>query len=164
MQLIAIGYPDTVAGSLAMEELDRLGRDLVIRLDEVAVVERSEDGSFKTYTNAVITGDQPTWAMLWVQLFASLFYVPILGMTVGPALAPILDKVSHAGLDPLFEERVKGQLQPGTSALFVLVENVSPDVVVSSLDALGGTVLQSELSPDARDMLQETLHAGARVA
>jgi uncharacterized membrane protein len=163
MQLVAIGYPDTFTGPLAMDELERYGRDFLMRRDELAVVVRSESGTFTSYTNAVISTGQPTWAMYWGQLFAVLFFVPILGMGVGASLAPLIDTVRRSGLDPLFEERIRNQVVPGTSTLFALVEKVSPDVMVSALDALGGTVLQSELSPGAPEMLQEALHDGSRV-
>jgi uncharacterized membrane protein len=164
MQLVAIGYPDTFTGPLAMEELERFGRDFLIRRDELAVIVRSDAGTFTTYTNAVISSGHPTWAMYWGQLFAVLFYIPMLGMEVGPSLAPLIDTVRRSGLDPLFEERIRSQMLPGTSTLFALVEKVSPDIMVSALDALGGTVLQSELSPDAPEMLQEVLHDGSYVA
>jgi uncharacterized membrane protein len=164
MQLLAIVYPDTMTGPVAMEELDRFGRDFVIRLDEMAVIVRDEDGAFRTYTNAVITSGRPAWAMLWGQLFATLFFVPILGMGIGPQLAPLIEKIRGAGLDPLFVERIRQQAHPGTSVLFVLVDQVSPDAVVSALDALGGTVLQADFREEAPARLQEALHDGSFVA
>ena len=164
MQLLAIAYPDALTGPVAMEELERFGRDFVIRWDEMAVIVRDEDGTFRTYTNAVITSGRPAWAMLWGQLFATLFFVPLLGMGVGSQLAPLIERIRGAGLDPLFVERIRKQADPGTSALFVLVVEVSPDAVVSALDALGGTVLQSDLREDAETILQEALHDGSRVA
>lgn len=164
MQLLAIAYPDMLTGPVAMEELERFGPDLVIRWDEMAAIVRDEDGVFRTYTNAVITSGQPAWAMLWGQLFATLFFVPLLGMGIGSQLEPLIEKIRRAGLDPLFVERIRTQADPGTSVLFVLVDKVSSDAVVSTLDALGGTVLQSDFREDAETMLQEALHDGSRVA
>jgi uncharacterized membrane protein len=164
MQLLAIAYPDTLTGPVAMEELERFGRDFAIRWDQMAVIIREEDGAFKTYTHAVITSGQPAWAMLWGQLFATLFFIPILGMGIGSQLAPLIERIRTAGLDPLFVERIRRQVDPGTSVLFVLVDRVSSDVVVSALDSLGGTVLQSDFRENAGKMLQKALHDGSRVA
>jgi uncharacterized membrane protein len=164
MQLLAVAYPDTLTGPVAMEELERFGRDFAIRWDQMAVIVRDEDGAFKTYTHAVITSGQPAWAMLWGQLFATLFFIPILGMGIGSQLAPLIERIRTAGLDPLFVERIRKQVDPGTSVLFVLVDRVSSDVVVSALDALGGTVLQSDFRENAGAMLQKALHDGPRVA
>jgi uncharacterized membrane protein len=163
VELIAIGYPDPVTGPFAMDELKRSDRDLGIRWDEVAVAIRDEDGAFKIFTNAVITSGAPSWAMLWWYLFATIFFVPILEMPVGSDLGTILDEVRSSGLDPLFEERIKEELSPGTSALFVLVDRMDPDIVASALDAFGGTVIEHHISKEAEAALSEALNGRTRL-
>jgi uncharacterized membrane protein len=49
-------------------------------------------------------------------------------------------------------------LQPGTSALFLVVEQVTPDKAVEGLAHYGGTVLKSSLSKEAEAELQKALH------
>jgi hypothetical protein len=53
-------------------------------------------------------------------------------------------------------------LQPGTSALFMIVEKITTDNAVEALSKYGGTVLKSSLPHDAERQIQEALH-GARV-
>jgi uncharacterized membrane protein len=48
-------------------------------------------------------------------------------------------------------------LQPGTSALFMVVEKVTPDKAVEAMSKYGGTVLKSSLSNEAQQQLQEEL-------
>jgi uncharacterized membrane protein len=50
--LIAIGYDDTTTAVQAIEEVERLEADLVIQADAVAAIIRSEEGKFRTVTNA----------------------------------------------------------------------------------------------------------------
>jgi uncharacterized membrane protein len=164
MHLLAIGYPDPVTGLEAMELLKGSDRDLIIRWDEMAAVVRDEHGSFTTYTNAVITSGRPSWAMFWWHLFAALFYVPMLRMPVGPGLESSLADVTGSGLDPLFEEKIRKELTPDTSALFVLIERVTPDRVVSALDRFGGSVFGNRISPDLESHLEVTLNGPPRVA
>ena len=52
-------------------------------------------------------------------------------------------------------------LQPGTSALFVVVEKVTPDKAVEALSQYGGTVLKSSLSKQSEKELQDALHGEA---
>ena len=52
-------------------------------------------------------------------------------------------------------------LKPGTSALFMVVEKVTPDKAVAALSHYGGTVLKSSLSEDAQNKLQEALQGKA---
>jgi uncharacterized membrane protein len=49
-------------------------------------------------------------------------------------------------------------LQPGTSALFMVVEKVTPDKAVEAMSKFGGTVLKSSLSNEAQAELQDALH------
>ena len=49
-------------------------------------------------------------------------------------------------------------LKPGTSALFLIVEQMTTDKAVEGLSQYGGTVLKSSLSKEAEKDLQEALH------
>ena len=49
-------------------------------------------------------------------------------------------------------------VQPGTSALFLVIERATPDKAVEALRRFGGTVLKSSLSKEAEADLQAALH------
>jgi uncharacterized membrane protein len=49
-------------------------------------------------------------------------------------------------------------LKPGTSALFLMVEKVTPDKAVEAMSKYGGTVLKTSLSKEGEQQLQEALH------
>jgi uncharacterized membrane protein len=161
IQLVTIGYPETYLASVAMDQLESLRRDSVLRRDEIAAVVRDERGSFRIETNAEIAPDGPSWTMLWLFLFASFFFVPVLKMPVGEGVASLLRDVDRAGLDEEFVRRVRGMVVPGTSALFVLASKVSPDEIVASLEGYGGTVLQCEISAEAEHVLLDVLAGGS---
>jgi uncharacterized membrane protein len=48
-------------------------------------------------------------------------------------------------------------LKPGTSALFLVVEKVTPDKAIDALKQFGGTVLKTSLSEDTEKQLQAEL-------
>lgn len=50
-------------------------------------------------------------------------------------------------IDKHFQEEVRDQLKPGMSALFLVVENVTPDKALAALSKFGGTVMRI---PDRR--------------
>jgi uncharacterized membrane protein len=64
-------------------------------------------------------------------------------------------------VDKAFQDQVRGLLQPGTSALFLMVEKVTPDKAVEAMSKYGGTVLKTSLSKDGEADLQDALHGGA---
>jgi uncharacterized membrane protein len=162
-ELIAIGYPDTVTAHRAAEEAERLAKDLIIQPDAIAVIARNQDGKYKVTTNHHEVGVGTSWGMFWGFLFGLLFFVPVLGMAVGAGMGAIMGKITKSGIDREFESRVRDMLQPGTSALFLVVEKVTPDKAIEAMQQFGGTVLKSSLSKDAEEQLQEALH-GAPVA
>lgn len=156
--LIAIGYDDETTAALAEQEVQRLAADLIIQPDAVAVIVRTQDGKYKVSTNHHMVGAGATWGMFWGLLFGVLFFVPVFGMAVGAGLGALMGKVEKTGIDKEFQQQVRDMLKPGTSALFVVVEKVTPDKAVAALSRYGGTVLKSSLSQDAESELQQALH------
>ena len=156
--LIAIGYDDETTAARAEEEVQRLVSDLVIQPDAVATIVRTADGKYKVSTNHHAVGMGASWGMFWGLLFGMLFFIPVFGMAVGAGLGALMGKVEKSGINKEFVEQVRELLQPGTSALFMVVEKVTPDKAIEGLSQYGGTVLKSSLSKDAEHQLQEALH------
>jgi uncharacterized membrane protein len=154
--IIAIGYPSEATAALAGDEIRALAPDLQIELDAIAEVVRDKEGAFRVTTNhSTVVG--PTYGMFWNLLFGVLFFVPVLGMTVGTGLRALMDGIEKSDVDPGFQQKVRDMLQPGTSALFLVVESGSADNAVAALVKFRGTVLASPLSGRAHDELQVTL-------
>jgi uncharacterized membrane protein len=156
--LVAIGYPDETTAARAADAVYRMAEDLVIQPDAVAVIVRDAEGKYKVTTNHHAVGQGATWGMFWGMLFGLLFFIPVFGMAVGAGLGALFGKIEKSGIDKSFQQQVRDMLQPGTSALFVVVEKVTPDKAVDGLKEFGGTVLKSSLSNDAQEELQSALH------
>ncbi len=156
--LIAIGYPDEATATAAEAQARSLARDLVIQPDAIAVVSRDADGSFKVNTRHHAVGTGATYGMFWGILFGMLFFVPFLGMAVGAGLGALMGKVTKTGINQEFQDQVRDVLKPGTSALFMILEQATADKAVEALRPYGGTVLKSNLSHEDEAALQEALH------
>ena len=161
--LVAIGYPDETTAAKAEAVVEQLSEDLIIQPDAVAVIVRDASGRFKVSTNHHAVGGGAMWGMFWGGLFGLLFFVPFFGMAVGAGLGALMGKVEKSGIDERFQQQVRDMLQPGTSALFVVVEQATPDKAIDALSKYGGTVLKSSLSKEAEKELQSALH-GAKAA
>src|SRR4051794_32777126 len=157
-ELIAIGYDDETTAAAAAEEVGVLAHDLVIEPDAVAVIVRGTDGKYKVTTSHHPVGAGASYGMFWGLLFGVLFFVPVFGMAVGAGLGALLGKVEKTGIDREFQEQVRDMVQPGNSALFLVVEKVTPDKAIEGLRKYGGTVLKSSLSKNAEHELQDALH------
>ncbi|MCY1136855.1 DUF1269 domain-containing protein [Actinoplanes sp. Pm04-4] len=160
--LIAIGYPDESTATAASQEASRLAKDLIIQPDAIAVITRDHEGKFHVTTNHHAVGGGATWGMFWGLLFGMLFFVPVLGMAVGAGLGALTGKLAKGAINKDFQERIRDELKPGTSALFMVVEAVTPDKAVEAMSKFGGTVLKSSLPKETEEELQKALHgAGA---
>ena len=102
-----------------------------------------------------------SWGMFWGFLFGLLFLVPFFGLAIGAGLGALMGKLEKSGIDKQFMKQVRDMLKPGTSALFLVVEKVTPDKAVAALSKYGGTVLKTSLSEEAQNELQKALHGGA---
>ena len=156
--LIAIGYDDTTTALSAMDEVGRLAHDLVIQPDAVAAIVRNEEGKYRTITNQHLVGAGATWGMFWGLLFGILFFVPVFGLAWGAGLGAIMGKISKSSIDKGFQDQVREQVKPGTSALFLIIEQMTTDKALAGLSQFGGTILKTSLSEEDEKELQEALH------
>ena len=162
--LIAIGYPDQATAEAAAEEARRLAQDLIIQPDAIAVIVREEDGSYHVHTSHHLVGGGATWGMFWGFLFGLLFFIPVLGMAIGAGMGALMGKFTKSSIDKQFQEQVRGMIKPGNSALFLMLEKVTPDKAVEAMSKYGGTVLKTSLSKETEKELQDALHGDETVA
>jgi uncharacterized membrane protein len=162
--LIAIGYPDEATADAAAAEAQRLARDLIIQPDAIAVIVRDKEGDYHVHTNHHAVGAGATWGLFWGFLFGLLFFIPVFGMAIGAGMGALMGKVAKTSIDRQFQDQVRDMLQPGTSALFLMLEKVTPDKAVEAMSKYGGTVLKTSLSKQDEKDLQDALHGGGEAA
>jgi uncharacterized membrane protein len=159
--LIAIGYPNEATAEAAADEARRLARDLIIEPEAIAVIVRDDEGKYHVHTSHNPVGRGATWGMFWGLLFGLLFFIPVFGIAIGAGLGALMGKITKSGIDREFQDQVRGMLRPGTSALFLMVDKVTPDKAVDAMSKYGGTVLKTSLSKEGEQELQEALHGHA---
>lgn len=162
--LIAIGYPDEVTAEAAAEEARRLAHDLIIEPDAIAVISRDQEGKYHVHTSHHPVGRGATWGMFWGLLFGALFFIPVFGMAIGAGFGALMGKITKSGIDRAFQDQVRDMLKPGTSALFLMLEKVTPDKAIEAMSKYGGTVLKTSLSKEGERELQHALHGEAAAA
>ena len=79
-------------------------------------------------------------------------------MAVGAGLGALVGHLEKSTIDKEFQQQVRDMVQPGTSALFLVIEKATPDKAVAAMSKFGGTVLKTSLSEEDTAKLQEALH------
>ena len=157
--LIAIVYDKEQTGFDALNELGDLQKQQLLTLADAAVATKNEKGKVKikqTLENQV-SGTAAIWGGFWGLLIGLLFLAPIFWGLIGALLGYIMGKAGDVGIDDKFIKEVGESLEPGQSALFMLVADVTPDKVLDEMRKFGGTVYQTSLSKEDEAALKEAL-------
>jgi uncharacterized membrane protein len=157
--LVAIGYGDEATAERARDTVAQLESELIIQADQVASINRDLDGKYHVHTShgGASAGGGAWWGGFWGFLFGLLFFIPFFGLALGAGMGALFGHFGEKGIDKAFQEQVRDQLQPGTSALFMIIEQATPDKAVAALSQYGGTVIKTSLSDEDTKKLQDAL-------
>jgi uncharacterized membrane protein len=76
-------------------------------------------------------------------------------MAVGAATGALFGKAADYGINDDFIREVSEAVQPGNSALFLLVREAQADKVIEALKPFGGKILHTSLSKEEETRLRE---------
>jgi len=152
---------DTETGAEEMrDELIRLQKEHLITLSDAAVVVRQQDGHVKVKQAVSLVGAGAMGGAFWGLLIGIIFWMPWLGLIIGAASGALAGKLSDVGVDDEFIKQVGSTIQPGNSALFLLVEKATPDKVMNDLKKFKNVkVLKTSLSQEQEDKLKAAFAA-----
>jgi len=164
--LVAIGYPDQGTAEQARQTVSQLESELIIQADQVAAISRDLEGKFHVHTShgGASAGAGAWWGGFWGFLFGLLFFIPFAGLAFGAGMGALFGHFGEKGIDKAFQQQVRDYLKPGTSALFMVVEQVTPDKAIAALQQFGGTVIKTSLSDEDTKRLQDALEPAVPVA
>jgi uncharacterized membrane protein len=164
--LVAVGYPDQTTAEEARHTVQQLEVELIIQADQVAAISRDLDGKYHVTTThgGASTGGGAAWGGFWGLLFGLLFFVPFAGLALGAGMGALSGHLGEKGIDKAFQQQVRDHLKPGTSALFMVIEQATPDKAIAALEQYGGTVIKSSLSDEDTAKLQAALTPDQPVA
>lgn len=155
--LVVISFDSPTEAGKVLDSLKAQTKYDNISFKDTAVVSKEIDGKVNI-NNEVSQGMMTATgagALLGLLLGGLLF--PIGGLLLGASGGALVGKFMNLGVDGKFVKEVSESLQPGTSALFVLVHEANPDVVRAILQEHPGKVLQTTLSPEAEESLKKAL-------
>jgi uncharacterized membrane protein len=142
----------------ALQTLDSLQREQLIQVLDSAVVSWPQ-GEKKPRTHQLhsTTGAGALGGAFWGLLFGLLFFVPLLGMAIGAGMGALMGSLADVGIDDNMIKLIREKVTPGTSALFLLTQNVVEDRVAERVRNLRGHVelLQSNLSHEQEAKLRD---------
>ena len=144
--LAVLTFRDETGADQMRDKLAGLQKSQIISLADAAVVVRKQDGKLKVKQAVSLVGVGALGGAFWGMFIGLLFYAPWLGLLIGAASGAAGGALSDTGVDDKFIKEVAAKIEPGHSALFLLVESWTEDKVMNEIKDFDAEVLQTSLS------------------
>ena len=155
--LVVIAFDNVDEAGRVRETMRSVEHEGRMSLDDSAVVVRDEEGNFhvKDQVDRGVKIGAVGGGALGLLIAGLLF--PVAGLLIGVVGGAIVGKLADTGVDKKFIKDVQEKMEPGTSAIFLLIRDTDPNVALMALKPYKGTVLQSTLPPEAEEEVERLL-------
>jgi uncharacterized membrane protein len=154
--LIVIQFNDAASASAALKAIREQHKENQIHLNDTAIV--SKDANGKVHKVNEVSSATEVGAVAGGGLgLLLMFLFPIAGIAIGAASGAAIGALLGKGVDGKWVKEVTESLQPGTSALFLVFDQLSPSSM-RVLEPYHGQVLQTTLPDDLEHQLRQVLN------
>jgi uncharacterized membrane protein len=157
--MIVFGFKTETGAEEMRDALPSLQKQQLITLDDAAVVVRKADGKVKIKQAVSLVGQGALGGAFWGMFIGLLFFMPWMGLAIGAVSGALAGKLSDVGVDDDFIKEVGAAIEPGTSALFLLVRESTPDKVLDELTKFDAQVIRTSLTKEKEDALRAAFGA-----
>lgn len=162
--LIVIVYPDEHQAEQVRLDFIKMQKEYLVTLEDAVIAVKKPDGRVKLLQMYNLALGGALSGALWGTLIGLIFMMPIFGLVVGAGTGAVAGALSDVGINDEFMKKLASTLQPGNSALFVLVDSQITDKVMAELEGTGGKIIQTSLSTVDQDKLQKVLDEARKTA
>jgi uncharacterized membrane protein len=156
---VAVAYDDMYTAQEVRLRLLRMQKEYLIDLEDAVVAVRDEKGKVKLHQIHNLTAAGAASGSFWGLLIGLIFMNPLLGLAAGAAGGALSGALADIGINDDFMKKLASELKAGSSVLFVLVKQFTPDKVLAELEGTGGRLLKTSLSDEDEAKLQAVLDA-----
>jgi uncharacterized membrane protein len=153
--LLVLAFKDETGAAQMRDRLAGLQKRQLLSLADAAVVVRRRDGKVKVKQAVNLVGAGSLGGAFWGMLIGLLFAAPWSGQTTDAGSGAPGDY----GVDAKFIAQIAAKIEPGHSALFLLVESWTKDKVMDEFSGFDAELLQTSLSTEDEAKLQAAFGA-----
>ncbi len=155
--LAALKFNTATGAEEALEQVKSLAKQHLLNLEDAAIVTWPQGKKKpKTKQMSSMTGAGAGWGALWGFLFGLIFFVPLLGTAIGAGIGALAGHFTDVGIDDDFIKETRSKVTEGTSALFLMVSDVTKDKVADALKGLDAEVISTNLTEEQDAQLRAT--------
>src|SRR3954470_6859404 len=155
-------FPTADGAAVAEATLKDLQRQELIQIQDAAIVTYPA-GAKKPKTRQLnnLAGAGALGGAFWGMLFGLIFFIPLLGLAIGAGMGALMGSMGDVGIDDAFIKRMRDEITPGTSALFVLSSGAVVDKVREAFAGQDMTLVETNLSHEQEDKLRDVFFEDA---
>lgn len=154
-ELIVLAFDDEESALQVRDNLQSIQQSRMLQLADAAIVVRREDGTVKVKQLTNLVGTGAFGGAFWGILVGLLLASPWLGLAAGAAAGALIGSLADYGVDDKFIKEAGSTIEPGQSALFLLMHTAALDKLLEASKEFDPTVLQTTLSAEDEAKLQE---------
>jgi uncharacterized membrane protein len=146
-ELIVVAFDHLDDARKAMKALRGLEGEGHIRFEDTALIERDPDGT--AHVRNEVSSTTETAVVIGAFIGGLLgFMFPLAGIAIGAAAGAAIGASLERGVPGDFVDDLKKTLEPGRSALFLVVKDADSDALLAALRQFGGDIIQTTLSTE----------------
>lgn len=155
-ELIVVTFDTEEQAKEARAAVKRAQKNELIKVEDAAVVSKDAKGKLhiKNEMEHSVGVGAGVGGMIGLMLNAVL---PGLGLAVGAGVGALIGKLTQNGAEGKFVKQTAESLQPGQSALFLVLNAYSPAAIREIFEPYSGNILQTTLDPEVADQLRRSL-------
>ena len=158
-KLIVISYKDEAQAEQVRLDFMKMQKNYLVELEDAVVAVRKQDGKVKLRQMYNLAAQGALSGGFWGMLIGLIFMNPVLGFAIGAGSGAVGGALSDIGIDDNFMKKLAEELQPGSSALFILLKSDLTDKALEDLKGTGGSIIQTSLSHEDENKLREAIES-----
>ena len=170
-ELVCIAFQDADTADQVLNTLRGMETEHALNLEDAVIVVRNTNGKVYLKQCVDVFGNATTHGValgiFWGGLIGLLFLNPIAGLlgslaggAGGGAISLAAEEyglLSDYGIPDAFIRSLGNTLSPGTSAIFLLIENFDESKLLAPISTHEGTILKTSLSKEQEEQLRLAL-------
>ncbi|WP_413290511.1 DUF1269 domain-containing protein [Bdellovibrio sp. HCB337] len=154
--LIAILYPEEKVADEVLEAVEKLSHDGHLDIEDACAVVKDIHGKVKLHQENDLSLFGAVAGLALGTFFGWFIWLPYLGVP-GAIIGALAGRASDRGINDHYMRDLGKEMQPRTSALFVLLRSTSAEGALQELAPYGGRIFHTSLTKSEELNLEEKL-------
>ena len=157
--LVVVTFTKQDTGMAALRHIREMEGATGLHVNDTAVVEKDAEG--KIHRRSEVSSGTEAGAVGGglLGLLLGFVFFPVLGVAIGAAIGAAIGHSVTQHVDKEFVSDIQNELGPGSSALFVVVDQ-NPAGLVAALHGFEGKVYQTSLGTELEESINDALKSG----